>query len=145
MSRNGALANIMLKCAWKYVFTPYRWGGDDHHSLDCSGLVIECLKSVGLFPLDQDATADGLYKRFRGGSTDNLTVAPSPGCLVFYFKDNRAYHVGIYVDEGIYITADGGDSTTISDSIAAEQNAFVKIRPVREYPVFVDPFEVQDD
>lgn len=113
--------------------------------LDCSGLVIESLQGVGRFPVKDDTTANGLYEYFidRGP----LVKIPMPGCLVFYFKNGRAYHVGIYLTKGLYITADGGRRSTISEEIAALQNAFVKLRPVssRPDPIFVDPFEMGDD
>ena len=140
MSRNYELANDMVKYAKSFYGVQYRWGGDDTiEGFDCSGLVIECLQAVGVFPFGQDTTADGLYRRYGQG----LTEVPAPGCLVFYFKNGRACHIGIYATMGLYITADGGRSTTLSAEVAAAQNAFVKLRPVssRPEPIFVDPFE----
>ena len=140
MSRNYELANEMVKYARTFFGVQYRWGGDDTiEGVDCSGLAIECLQAVGMFPFGHDMTADGLYERYKGG----LTEVPAPGCLVFYFKNGRACHIGIYATMGLYITADGGRSTTLSAEAAAEQNAFVKLRPVssRPEPIFVDPFE----
>ena len=50
----------MLQVLWCYHGTWYKWGGDDSSGFDCSGLVIEALKSIGLFPRKEDTTADGL-------------------------------------------------------------------------------------
>ena len=38
------------KLAWKYIGKFYKWGGDDPSGFDCSGFVIEILKSVGILP-----------------------------------------------------------------------------------------------
>ena len=146
MSRNYELANEMVKYAKSFYGVQYRWGGDDTiEGFDCSGLVIECLQAVGMFPFGQDTDANGLYEYYVSRGT--LPEVPAPGCLVFYFKNGRACHIGIYATMGLYITADGGRSTTLSAEVAAEQNAFVKLRPVssRPEPIFVDPFEVNSD
>ena len=151
--RDFELANLMVDYASTFFGTPYCWGGDDFSSLDCSGLVIECLKAVGKFPEKGDTTANGLYHMFRGDSNEDVIEESSRGCLVFFFKNDKATHVGIYVGKGLYITADGkglyitadgGNSKTISESVAIEQNAFVKLRPVRMNPVYVDPFRGEE-
>ena len=130
-----ATAKNFVDIAWTYMGTPYRWGGDDPMSgVDCSGLVVECLESVGM--LAEDLTAHGLWERFK----DSMVARPTLGCLVLYFSDGRAVHVGIYWKDDLYITAEGGGSKTHDIKDAIEQNAFVKVRPVtsRKEPVFLD-------
>ena len=51
-----------MATALSYRGTPYVWGGDDPSGFDCSGFVLECLKSVGLLPERADLTADRLMK-----------------------------------------------------------------------------------
>lgn len=63
--------------ALSYLGTPYIWGGDDPSGFDCSGFVIECLKSVGLLSENEDFTADGLYRKFS-----DLVPRPTGGPAV---------------------------------------------------------------
>ena len=57
------MRSVATKVAWHYLGTPYIWGGDDFSGFDCSGFVIEILKSVGILPRDGDWTAAMLKSR----------------------------------------------------------------------------------
>ena len=129
------LIEIALRVAWSYVGTPYRWGGDDFSGVDCSGLCIEILKSVGILPRKYDTTAKGLFKMFAAKQTNN----PSAGCLVFW--GNPIYHVEFCIDEQHTIGASGGGSKTLTKEDAIRDNAYVKVRPIRKgYTKIVNPF-----
>ena len=130
------------KAVWylqKWLLTPYSWGGNDFSSQDCSGLMIEILKSVGVLPHAFDDTAQGLYLRFKQYKIDYLNA----GYLVFWFKNGKAVHVEMGIDEYHVIGASGGGSATLTIADAAKNDAFVKMRPVSyrgsEYKT-VDPF-----
>lgn len=136
--------DIALESAKSFLMIPYRWGGSDPmNGFDCSGLVIEILKTVGLFPENSDNTAHGLSRMY------NQTDIMQPGNLVFWDWDNNGVmdHVEMIChvsEEGeIYtIGARGGDSSTTSLERAGIQDAFVKIRPLTSgYKIVVDPFE----
>jgi len=102
---------LAKRYAFSFLGIPYSWGGDDpSEGFDCSGLIVEVLKGVGLLPLWIDLTADGLYRRFQ----DRKVESPYCGCLGGRFVKTRA------------------------DAI--KYNAFVKLRPIRTGMVFVDPF-----
>ena len=140
---------VAVQIAWKYQGTPYLWGGDDPmEGFDCSGLVVEVLKSVGLLPRRGDWTAAGLYEIFK-----DREVGPSdrgPGCLVFrYDRTGRIVHVEILITADLTIGASGGSSKTLGLEGARKTNAFVKVRPIAhlsEIYAFVDPFmEVKAD
>ena len=51
MSYHLSAKRWFLQTALAYLGTPYVWGGDDPSGFDCSGFVIECLKSAGLLNL----------------------------------------------------------------------------------------------
>lgn len=138
---------IALKLAWHWVGLWYTWGGDDPIAgFDCSGFVIEILKSVGLIPRKMDLSADGIYYHFRDLGVG--TSKPGP-CRLAFWKDAGAAkirHVEFCIGGRYTIGASGGGSKvkTIEDAIKA--NAFIKVRPLNTHVgsgnslMFVDPF-----
>jgi len=125
---------IATMIAVHYIGTFYKWGGDDPSGFDCSGLVIELLKSVGKFPRKRDATALGLSQMYQ------KVGKPKEGCIVFY--GNPISHVEYCFNENLSIGASGGGSKTLTEEDAIRQNAFIKMRPIRKNEVtcYVDPF-----
>ena len=119
---------ILLHLMFPLVGTPYRWGGDDAvGGFDCSGLMIELLKSVGVLPQGFDATSQGLRQHFPAVSPQDAKF----GDLVFFGTSaGGATHVGLYLGSGLMLEAGGGDATTTTLERAATQNAFVRVRPV---------------
>ncbi len=133
------LRELALRYAWTWLGRPYVWGGDDPSGIDCSGLVVELLAGVGLVPNGWDATAQGIFDRFRAYQVAD----PKPGCLVFYQKGGLMTHVGVVLEELIVLQAGGGGSATVDPAAAWKQNAFVKLRPIDYRPegrFYVDPF-----
>jgi len=135
------LRSKAVEYAWSFLGLPYIWGGDDPvRGFDCSGLVIEVLQSVGILPHGYDATADGLYRKFKAREVDKGRT----GCLVLWLNASGvALHVELMADEFHTIGASGGGSATTSHQDAVDQNAFVKMRPLgyrgAKYRI-VDPF-----
>lgn len=130
-----------LKTVESFLNMPYRWGGDDPSGFDCSGMVIEGLRSCGMMGLREDLTALGLWHKFA----DKAVPAPVRGALAFWFHDNgKAYHVAVCLDDEFCLTADGGGRHTITTEDAIKQNAFIKIRPIShrtDKPKFLMPFQ----
>ena len=121
--------DIMVRQAFCYLGTPYRWGGDDPMTgFDCSGFVVELLKSVGLIKRNADYTASGLFGLF---AKIQEGTRKQPGDLVFWKNKNGAIvHVEMYCGTGVAIGASSGSSKTMTVADAAAQNAFIKIRPI---------------
>ena len=116
-----------LKTALSYLGTPYIWGGDDPSGFDCSGFVVECLKTAGFLAEKEDYTADGLYRRFKRFEINS----PREGALIFKLNhESHAVHVAICLDNQFKIEAVGGDNRTISIASSWYDNAFIKIRPI---------------
>jgi len=123
------LRNIAVEYLQHWLLTPYSWGGSDFSAIDCSGLMIEVLKSVGILPHIFDDTANGLYLRFK----ENIRKPPQMpilGCLIFWFRNGKAIHVEMTCDDYHVIGASGGGSRVKSISDAIRDDAFVKMRPI---------------
>lgn len=127
----------LIAYAESFLGTPYKYGSNSHldGGIDCSGFVIEVLKSVGEAP-PIDMSAQGLFDYFSNGrATWNVHKA---GSLVFFGQSaSDVRHVGIMVDEWRMIEASGGDATTLTPEDARKKNAFVKMRLVSHRK---DPF-----
>lgn len=121
---------VLYDYAMSFVGVPYRWGGDDPmDGYDCSGFVIELMQSVGVFPRGYDNTSQGIFDFLK---TRPFLLKPSFGCLSFYGRSPKQIrHVAFCLDDYRMIEAGGGDSTTINRDQAAEDNAFVRIRPIK--------------
>jgi cell wall-associated NlpC family hydrolase len=132
---------IAEKVAWSFHGLPYIWGGDDPiHGFDCSGFIIEILKSVGILPRNGDWTAQDLWDIFK----DRPRNEAHAGCLAFWWNQTRTriIHVEYCLDNERTIGASGGGSRTKNKEDASRQNAYIKIRPVRIKNIagYLDPF-----
>ena len=137
---------IALKVAWSFLGTPYQWGGDDPMAgFDCSGFIIEILKSVGLIQRSLDMTAAGIYRHFK--ELGCLETVPASCRLAFWkvINTGRIRHIEFCIDEVHTIGASGGGSATISVKEAIKRNAYIKVRKIDTHDKslhgFVDPFK----
>jgi len=132
---------LLVDYAWSWLGTWYTWGGDDPSGFDCSGLVVECGKALGLLPRGGDWTADGLLRRWKR----RIVSEPSEGCLVFWVGvEGRAEHVEICYNSRFSIGASGGGRFVRSRDDAILHNAFIKLRPIESRSgrrIYVDPFK----
>jgi hypothetical protein len=135
--------DIAIEVLKNAVGLPYKWGGDDPMGgFDCSGLVIEALKSSGMMKEQLDYTADALSRAYPE------TEIFRAGVLVFWDwnKDGIIDHVEMIAfedEDGNFYTvgAVGGGPATITNMDAQKMNAYVKIRPLRAgYKRACDPF-----
>ena len=120
---------LAVEIAKSHLGTWYRWGGDDPSGFDCSGFVIEVLKSVGKLPRTGDWTAHALAIKL-GWPRVEVTL---PGDLVFWHSSadtHQIIHVEMMINRNLAIGASGGGSRTVNSEIAITQNAYIKIRPV---------------
>lgn len=121
---------MTLERLWpRYLHIPYKWGGDHPGiGLDCSGLVLLILQSVGAIGRGIDLTAQGLYARWP-----KLTEpGPAFGDLCFFGKSSEAVtHVGFCLGPNLMLEAGGGGPTTTTPEIAIKQHAMVRVSPIK--------------
>lgn len=139
---NETAKRIALEVAWSFHGLPYIWGGDDPVvGFDCSGFVIEILKSCGKLPRVGDWRARDLYNKFKSCSVGR----PHMGCLVFWGDGPFGVtHIEFCLNDALSIGASGGGSKTKSQADASKQNAYIKVRPMQTRAGivgYVDPFK----
>lgn len=148
MRRPDSLRDAALSVWESFLNVPYRWGGDDPlDGVDCSGLVLEGLKAVGLVPRELDVSADDLLqKTFAAVTRVTDERQLRAGMLVFWAKPGQPmHHVEIvwaaFSDRTLTIGASGGGSKTVDRAAAVQMNAYVKIRRVTPgWFAAIDPF-----
>ena len=91
-------------------------------AFDCSGLVCWALRECSAEPKGFDKTADGLRQMCTRLSRNQL----SDGDLCFKIKDNKAHHVGVWVN-GKIIEAKGRAYGVVSSAITSSWNGFGRL------------------
>ena len=77
--------------------------------MDCSGLIYNVLKDAG-YKIGR-TTAQG-YRSY-GKKVDRADI--QPGDLIFYGRDGKATHVGVYIGNGQMIHSSGDEGNTESN------------------------------
>ena len=91
----------VVKLSKYYLNAPYLWGGKSMYGIDCSGLVQNVYKAVGI-GLPRDAS-----QQVSGGKTINWS-GRQVGDLIFYTtSSDKVTHVGILVSRDEIIHAHG--------------------------------------
>jgi len=137
MDRYTQAIEVATKIAWSYLLIPYKYGGDDFTGLDCSQLLVEIGRGVGILHRDEDLSAEGLYIRFKKYAVQK----PYKGVFVFYGKPIK--HTAYCIDEYHTIGAWGGNRKINTVADAEKYNAFIKVLPInsdKRIKKFVDPF-----
>lgn len=101
----------IVSAAKSYIGTPYVWGGESmsEGGMDCSGFVYNALKDAG-YKVGRES-AQG----YRSYGTKVSKSDMQPGDLVFYGKNGKATHIGIYAGNGQIIHSAGGSKNTKSN------------------------------
>lgn len=122
------MRQIAVDIAMKLQGIPYIWGGSSPRGgFDCSGFACWVLQCVGVLPSGRWDAAE-LAAKFQ------QTKVPLRGDLAFYGSTPDAVsHVMMHIDDtaGMVTGASGGNHTTVSEEIAKQMGALVKVKPVK--------------
>lgn len=120
--------------AWEIAKTmigqPYIWGGDDPMTgYDCSGFVIEVLRSCGVLPNAQDFSAAGIYDYLTKTKKCATPKSGSQGCFVFWKNASSSIvHIEMCINEKMSIGASGGGSANTTIDVSKKTQGYVKVQ-----------------
>lgn len=136
---------ILKLYAFSLAGLPYRWGGDTPmDGFDCSGLVLELLKSQGLWPATEDCSSQDLFMYFVKQGPKAFAKFPDFGSILFFGKDAKQIsHTAFALGQTLMLEAGGGTAETTSLQAAVKQKAFIKIRPIAHRPDLQGVFNPQ--
>jgi cell wall-associated NlpC family hydrolase len=116
LSTTPPASEDLAAAASLYLGCPYLWAGRSFLGIDCSGLVQEAFRDLGIaVPRDTDMQRDTIGEHVEAASLADLR------------RNDLIYipgHVMIYVGDGSVIHASGGEMTVRQDSLATLMTAW---------------------
>jgi hypothetical protein len=91
-----------------WMDTPYRFGGDSRHGIDCSAFADRIYRQV----FDRQLPRTTEAQATTGHRIDRRDLRP--GDLVFFKPPGRQHHVGIYLSENRFTHASTTNGVTVS-------------------------------
>lgn len=108
---NGCSKQNIVPSAKLFLNTPYLWGGKNIFGIDCSGLV-QTVYNMNGYTLPRDAKDQILL-----GNTITSIEEAEDGDLLYFEKDGKITHVGIYIGEDKLIHSSGRVKIEVIDKI----------------------------
>lgn len=104
--------NALIGTARSYLHAPYQWGGRALDGIDCSGLVQQAFKCIGI-PVLRDASMQATM-----GEEVHFLAEARPGDLAFFDNaEGRIVHVGIISQQSGIIHATDSSGRVVEDRI----------------------------
>jgi lipoprotein Spr len=96
--QNDVFSDNLVKEAESWIGTPYKYGGESRNGVDCSGFVLQVYTALGVrIP----RTSNQQYDYVKKIDFDDKKT----GDLIFFSKNSKINHVGIYLGSGEMIHA----------------------------------------
>lgn len=124
--------DLFQKLLLSYLNIPYIYGGKNPlGGEDCSGLVCEFLKALGILGTNDELGSQALFDKFKPTALMlDLKGAPVPGALAFYGQDvSHIDHVAMFLDSHFIVEAGHGTADTLTKETATQRGAFTRVRP----------------
>lgn len=120
--------DLFQKLMLSFLNLPYIYGGKNPlQGEDCSGLVCEFLKALGILKTNEELGSQQLYNKFHPVSVQGEPVV---GSLIFYGADaNHIDHVAMFLDPHFIVEAGHGTADTLTKEISAQRGAYSRVRP----------------
>lgn len=99
---DNSFENNIRFLAFRFINTPYLWGGKTRFGIDCSGFTQQIYRMLG-FSLCRDA----YQQATQGKEIIHVDEAKIGDLLFFENKNKKIIHVGIYIDTKKIIHAHG--------------------------------------
>lgn len=100
------LRNKIIDEAKQWIGTPYQYGGESKNGADCSGFVMSVYQNAGI---DLPRTSQ---QQFNYVQLIN-NFEREAGDLVFFKRNNKIFHVGIYLGDNYMIHASSSKGVII--------------------------------
>jgi cell wall-associated NlpC family hydrolase len=96
----------------EWLYTPYKWGGDDKDGIDCSAFIRRLLKDVYNVGITRTSIEQIYMQSIEKFSSKHQL---SEGDLVFFKTtgDDKVSHVGLYLCNGKFVNAASSKGVTI--------------------------------
>ncbi len=106
-------ANYVLKEAYKFLGTPYKYGGTTKSGLDCSGLVINAFDAVGynMPRISRDQAKEGKEIRLRDVQEGDLVFFKTSGSgishvgIVEKVKNGEIFFIHSSTSKGVIVSS----------------------------------------
>ncbi len=115
------LRKHLVQYAWRYLHTPYLWGGRTPFGIDCSGF------TQMVFKLNQIKLFRDAKQQAEQGEMVPFLVEAETGDLAFFDDENGAItHVGMLIDNRTIIHCSGSVHMDVIDHEGIYSNALKK-------------------
>ncbi len=109
-SKEKIITKIPEILAWtkaaKEVSNKYLWGGTIGPDFDCSGLVQAAFASSGIW-IPRDAYQQEKFCKNVALEIGSVSEKLIPGDLIFFGSAEKCTHVGLHIENGLYIHSSG--------------------------------------
>ncbi|PIV64741.1 MAG: hypothetical protein CO162_02785 [bacterium (Candidatus Ratteibacteria) CG_4_9_14_3_um_filter_41_21] len=119
----------VVNIAIQYLDTPYKWGGIDRNGLDCSGLIREIYRKIGI--ILPRRSQDQYYE---GEKVPLDEIIPSD--VIFFTKypsSSSVNHVGLYLGDGLFIHACRENKKVVINNLNNDSYFQKRLIGVRRY------------
>mgnify|MGYP001052651920 CR=1 FL=1 len=119
---------FILETSFRFLGTPYLWGGKTMTGIDCSGLVQQVFKLAG-YQLPRDA-----YQQVEVGRELTDISSTLSGDLAFFARKERVTHVGIIVTMDVIKKLDDALANYLMKKLQRVKKEALEVKPQLKQP-----------